>query len=435
MTFKNGRLYSDDGRYFLHIQNDGNTVSYAHDGRAIWNSGPDKHPELVPPLPTPPEPPIPPAVTLDPLHATGRTLYAGDRPFQLRAITEFDLGHLARTGNTLEVARRMDRAKVYNRNVLRVLMMARTMFDLSPTMPGYWEARARVELMAHERGLRVEWTVFADARLVMPNAIDRSRFLDAAWASFSRADLVGIGNELRCNDNWTAAPTDPEILSLADRVEPHDLVFSISDPDDVTTNTPYPGDPLKADLATLAAHSPMLVLHGERKLRDARWSGWCDHLKGFAEVAWDCNRVLYHQEPMGAASTYIDGKRDNRPLAHLAASLVCAVMQMGYCYHYISAADDTVPGLDLCAAAALVPVGPEWMPRNAGTGGACVVSFSGYDKIRTCDNGTTAWAVGYGHRTGAVEWAAGWHPITMGEWRQVVDGQEGAVTLWTAARG
>ena len=381
------------------------------------------------PVPGQPEPPGP--SPLEPLTARGRHLYAGDRPFQIRALSEFDLVHLARIGNVDEVARRMDRAKAANRNVLRVLLMAKNLFDLSPAMPGYIEAQRAVETMAHERGLRVEWVIFADATQVMPSHAERERFLDQILSVLLPVDPVNLVNESR--KNWDAKPTDPALLNMVAHVRREGFTCSLSDPSDVVDD-PITGEPLRSSLVTLAQHGPILVLHAERKARDQRWAGWVDHLKGFNEVAFDLDRVLYHQEPMGAASVYQDGRRDNRPLAHLAASLVCAVMQMGYCYHYISAQSDARPGLDLCAAAALVPCGPEWTPRNAGTGGACVTKFNGYDKIRSCDNGREAWAVGYGYRGGTVEWAGGWTPQSVGDWEQTVDGQTGRVTLWKATR-
>ena len=201
--------------------------------------------------------------------------------------------------------------------------------------------------------------------------------------------------------------------------------WSIGDPtDDAAT--------VAQEFAVLVPRSRVLVLHGSRA-SSGQWARWVDHLKGFDEIdAGSCARI--HDEPMGAASTFQDGRRDNRSLAHLAASFVCAVMGVGFTYHYISEADDATPGLDLCAAARLIPQSPDFTFRNAGTGGACVVRFEGYDKVRTCDNGREAWAVGYGRAGDAVWWGESWMPQIVGDWEQTLDGQPGRVTLWQATR-
>jgi hypothetical protein len=347
--------------------------------------------------------------------------------FQIRALSEFDLVHLARTGQLGELKRRLDRAQATGRNIVRVLGMASIMFDLRPDQPGYWEAWDVVMQAAAERGIYVEAVAFADAQIVMPSHADRAVFLGAFCTRLAHDNrLLSLANEAFKN-GWSEAD-DPELLALADSVQTTGRPFIISDPVDSVDSAD--GQPLRGKLDHLADHSPILALHGERKSQDQRWAGWVDHLKGFEEVAGDLGRVLYHQEPMGAASVYQDGRRDNRPLAHLAASLVAAVMQMGYCYHYISGSDDATPGLDLSAAAALIPHGPTWNPRNAGTAGAAVLYFEGYDKIRTCDNGIEVWAVGYGRRKGIVNWDRTWNPSVYDEWAD----DTGVVTLWRATR-
>jgi hypothetical protein len=388
-------------------------------------------------LPGPPVPPIAPLTAL--VVEQGRLRDALWWRHWL-GIAEFSAVHLVRTGQEPELVRRLDRAQRYGRTGIRTLMMkapqtnstpAWNAFDLAPSMPGYWGAADRVVELAADRGLYVEPCLFADAQIVMPD-VNQRRAVCAAFAGWCRQHptvLPQLANEPFKN-GWDSA-TDPALLDLAAYfLTNYGPGFSVGDPPDVVTDQAT-GNPLRDELASLAKRSQVLVLHGDRS-SSTQWARWVDHLKGFDEVYTNpsaCYRI--HDEPMGAASVSIDGKRDARPDAHLAASLVCAVMGIGFTYHYISEQDDATPGLDLCAAQALVPASPDFRFKNAGTPGACVSSFSpgmGLDKIRTCDNGRDAWAVGYGQQPNPsfVAWAPGWTP-------QIVT-QTAHVILWHATR-
>lgn len=58
------KLTSPGKRYEVNIQDDGNLVVYDCGGRAVWASGVDPHPELVPEPPSPPPTPPPPTEPL-----------------------------------------------------------------------------------------------------------------------------------------------------------------------------------------------------------------------------------------------------------------------------------------------------------------------------------------------------------------------------------
>jgi hypothetical protein len=345
-------------------------------------------------------------------------------------ITEFDGIYLVLNGLENEWRRRLERAATCQRTGVRVLGMAKNLFALSPAMPGYADAVRRMAELARDYGQNVELCAFADAQDVMPDPGTRLAFAYQVKGYCEAMPWMfpSVANEAYKN-GWSSS-TDPALKELAKAMG----ALIVSDPPDLVTN-PDTADPLKSDLTLLSGYSPILVIHAERKGKDTRFAAWVDHLKGFDEVGQFGGCAKMHQEPMGAASVYQDGKRDNRPLAHLAASLVCATMGIGFTYHYIASQDDATPGLDLCAAARLIPQTPDYQFRNAGTGGAIVTSFDGYDKIRCCDNGQTGYAVGYGHQGGKVEFASGWTAKTIGDWEQTVDGEPGRVTLWQTVKG
>lgn len=359
------------------------------------------------PLPFPP-PPVP---ELGALSVRLGRLWDGQQFIGWRGVSEFSALHLARIGDLAELVLRFDRAKEGGCNGVRVLAMAKNLFDLKPSQPGYWAALDTMLALANERGLYLELCIFADAQDIMPAHEDRLRFAHevAAWATGKAGLMLQLSNEPWKN-GWQSA-VDPQLLEIAQKAGLPGI-FSIGDPIDQVTDATT-GNPLRGQLDTLSNYSQVLVLHGERKMPDGRYAGWVDHLKGFDEVYTNprgCYRI--HDEPMGAASTWQPGRRDNRPDAHRAAALVCAVLGIGFTYHYIAEQDPAQPGLDGQRYAQLVPQDPEFTFKNAGTGGASVVKFQGWDKVRTCDNGREAYAVMYGHTNSGmvrnVEWAPGW---------------------------
>jgi hypothetical protein len=404
-------------------------MTYDYCAGLPWDRATDKHLRLLRTQLglTNPEPPAPPPIFLGPLSVRDGRLWDGEKYIGWRGISEFDAIHLARTGQTDELIRRLDRAQANGCNGIRVLMMAVNLFDLAPTMLGYWVAVDAVIKSANARGLYVELVPFADTQHVMPQHQARLQYAHSVAERYgSHAGVIfGWSNEAYKN-GWQSA-LDPALLEIVKHA-PTTAPFSISDPADWVDGTGT-GQPLRGELDALAKLSPILVLHAERKSPDSRFAGWVDHLKGFDEVyANPLRRYRIHDEPMGAGAEWQPGRRDNRPDAHRAAALVCAVLGIGFTYHYISAQSDATPGLDGQQLAAMIPQSPDFRFRNAGTGGACVGHFSGADKVRTCDNGAEAWAVAYGH-PGALrvmEWASGWRPTVQFE--------SASVTLYKATR-
>lgn len=368
------------------------------------------------PLMWPPEP----TPLLSRLAVKDGRLHDGTAYLGWRGVSEFDAIHRVRHAMTKDIERRFDRAAANGCNGVRVFGMARNLFDLHPAMLSYWDALEVVVLFANARGLYVEFCLFADAQMVMPRHVDRVQFtLDMAKFCKGRPGVIAqLANEPRKN-GWAEAD-DPALFDLAHvfkSVAP-DVLLSIGDPADYVKKGEEP-EPLQGRLARLAKASDILVLHGERKSQDSRYAGWVDHLKGFHGVYSNpLRRYRIHDEPMGAAGVSIDSKRDHRPGAHRAAALVCAVMGIGFTYHYISAQDDATPGMDGQKFAAMIPQTPDFHFRNAGTTGSCVDAFKGWDKVRTCDNGREGWAVAYGPPEQASErritWASGWrHDYTV----------------------
>lgn len=355
----------------------------------------------------------------------------------IRAISEFDAIHRIRVGDVADVERRFDRAAAARRNVVRVFMMARNLFDLSPSQQGYWEAAAKCVELAAARGLYVEPCLFPDAQHVLPDAGDR-RALVQRFAAFCREHVSVIpqlANEP--SFNGFSGATDPALLDLAEAFAAAygSRDFSIGDPPDVVESESG-GEPLGGFLEVLAGRSNILVLHGDRAEDPGRFGRWIDHLKGFTDFRSRSalrGRALWHDEPMGVAGMrdvpIVGGRmyrREHRAEALVAAACCSAIFQIGFTTHYISAQNDTIPGLEESAIAADIPQGPDWRFINAAIAGSPVVGFSGFEKVRPSTNGRDAWACAYGHQKGSIEWAPGFQPV------RVFNGNN--VEVWRAMR-
>lgn len=338
----------------------------------------------------------PPVPTLRPLSVRAGRLFDGQAYVGWRGISEFSAIHLCRIGQQGELRRRLERAQDAACNGIRVLAMAKNLFDLRPSYSGYGDALSQAVAMAAEYGLYTELVVFADAQDIMPSHETRVSFARdiSLWASDKPSVLIQTANEPYKN-GWQSA-TDPLLLDITRRAA-FPCSYSIGDPPDYVADPSVSAEPLAGELDILAHNSPILVLHAERKADDSRYAAWVDHLKGFDEAyANPLQAYRIHDEPMGASSNYEPGRRDNRADAHRAACLVAACLHIGYTYHYISEQNDGTPGLDGQTWATMVPQTPDYVFRNAGTAGAFVKSFQGWDKIRTTDNGTDGWFVAYG---------------------------------------
>lgn len=394
-------------------------MQYDHDAGMPWDQSVRKHlnevrDELGLPHPEAPAPQLWP-LTLDNGRLRTEAGYTG-----IRCVTEFSLPYRMRIGDEGEVVRRLDRCVANGANAARMLMMAKNMF---PLYRPDWDAASRAVVLAAERGLYTEACLFADAQDLFPSSADRQVIMRefGDWCAAHPTVIPQVANEPFKN-GWTGA-TDPALLYLAQMLEARlgTRLFSIGDPNDYVEIDPATGKPyedcrpLRGWLELLAERSHILVLHAERKGKDSRYAGWVDHLKGFDEVYDNpLKKFRWHDEPMGAASTYQDGRRDDRADAHRAAILCAAVMGMGYTYHYISEQDDATPGMDGFLLSRQISQDPSYRFHNAGTGGA-VKSFDVYDKVRTCDNGADGWAVGYGHAKGRLIPYAGWSVELLNE--------------------
>jgi len=354
-----------------------------------------------------------------------------------------DFGAVGHTlhGRVDQVRRRFQRYAACGRNAVRIAGMlsdpswvARDLL-FSPRDPGYWPALQQTIAIANGYGMYVEFFMFADAQIGMPDPAERE---DTTYAFASEiGPLIGVlpqmANEPYKN-GWENC-VDPALLSLSDLFR--SLVghreFSIGDPGDV-----YPT--VETEFETCAQHVNLNVVHPNRDqpAGDPRWRRWIDHLEGFSELKPTTNpdAHLILDEPIGAHPQYQPGRRDNDPEAFLAGMVVARCVGYGFTHHWIVEEDGQcdvmdLPGLSPEIGAVLAQVndcaGPEWVYMNDSWAGAPTngITWSGLEgKVRHRVCGNRAYSVAYGEADfgNAVRWNPGWTP------RELYRGQR--VCVW-----
>jgi hypothetical protein len=313
------------------------------------------------------------------------------------------IGH-AMQGREDEVIRQLDRAVWAGRNAVRVFAMLDPqnggfgpVAAFHPFMDGWNVAANFVVNEAAARGLRVQINIFADAQRLLPAHASRRSAVHTVAGSLRAHDAVWfrLANEPYQN-GWSGAD-DSQLLELADLLA--ELIghrdFAIGDVKDDGSESGSPEN--REQIRRVAQRCNFLMVHSDRAEQAGRERP-IEHMKSVHEtydaVAGD--KWLCFDENRGFASQRQPGRRDNRAAVAMAECCTAAILGRGYTYHHIAEQDDATPGLSESAAALRIPVSPDYTFKNAGTGGAWVRSFSGWMKVRTCDNGGDGWAIAHG---------------------------------------
>lgn len=193
------RLRSQDGRYELVIQNDGNLVVYGANGRPVWASGVDQNPDQ----PQVPEPPTtPPGANLKPLTIDGTTFREDGRIWKYRCASAFLLYYQWLNG--LAAAEQYVKWALSNGiNTVRVFGMINWPdVRFGPGQRSAWDTYIR-QIEAFLRwtnawGLRVEWVTIADAKALMPEQRDQADYNEAVTEMFE--DFGPVNLKESCNE-------------------------------------------------------------------------------------------------------------------------------------------------------------------------------------------------------------------------------------------
>jgi hypothetical protein len=241
------------------------------------------------------------------------------RPFRWSGITAFRLLEMMARGREREAVAYLDWAASEQLTVVRVLTMAKHLFELRPEDGR--NALPRLLDLARERGLAVEVVALADTKEYAFDLEGHVRHVGRISLEKGNA-FVEIANE---PGHPTQNPRlhDPmEVRRLATLVPPP-VVMAFG-------SAEYAPGYAAGDYATF--HFP----------REAGWG----HVVGLARGAsliTDWKKPVINDEPIGAAAEYQEGRRDNVPERFAAAAALTTLAGMGGTFHYEGGLQGRIP--------------------------------------------------------------------------------------------
>jgi hypothetical protein len=352
-------------------------------------------PAAQPPAPAPVVPEAPPPAAAPRLQVRGTSFARGESAFEWRGITAFRLLEQIAHEREGEAIAYLDWARAQKLTVVRVLTMAKHLFQLNPG--DGLKALPRLLALASERRLIVEVVALADTAALQPDLTQHVKAVATIAAAHPNA-IVEIANE-----PWH--PTqDPRL---------HDPAFVRALADLVPGQVPVAlgsiegGDGYAAAGRYATWHSP--------RSNDADDWGHVLALASGAELVIRWQKPIISDEPVGAAEGLIPGRRDNDPRRFAAAGVMTRLAGLGATFHYEGGLQARIPsgrelecfqawaqGLDAMAG---VPAGGRFLASDdlistAGVSGARAVFGRLDDKA--------VWVVLIDPGEATIEWRAPW---------------------------
>jgi len=256
-----------------------------------------------------------------PLRVEGtRFVNASGEPFAWRGITAFRLAEMISTGRESDVVRYLDWAAARKLTVVRVLLMARHLFQLTPDAGR--AALPRLLDLAKARGLAVEVVALADTEGLSLDYDGHVQGVGKIAVEKGNA-FVEIANEPghATQDRRLHAPA--VVKRLADLL-PDGVVSALG-------SAEYDDAYAAGDYATF--HFP----------RHREWG----HVASLADAIpmlakW--RKPLINDEPIGAAAEYQPGRRDNSLERFGAAGALAEFIGMHSTFHYEGGLQANLPG-------------------------------------------------------------------------------------------
>ena len=250
------------------------------------------------------------------------TFRKGNQGFEWRGISAFRLAEMIAHGREQEAVQFLDWAAAQKLTVVRVFLMAHHLFQLKPD-----EGRAalpRLLTLAAARGLYVEAVAFADTAEI-PLDHDAHITSVGAIASQHANAIVEIANE-----PWH--PTQHKRL--------HDPAYVKRLADLVPATVPAALGSAEGDAGYAAGR--YVTWHSPRHSGDGGWQ----HVLAIAEGAklmagW--RKPVISDEPIGAASAAVPGRRDSDPARFAAAAAVTRIAGLGATFHYEGGLQARIP--------------------------------------------------------------------------------------------
>jgi hypothetical protein len=282
-----------------------------------------------PPAPVPPAAPqapqprqeAPAVATAFPIRTDGRQFVdAAGRAFEWRGITAFRLAEMIASRREKDAAAYLDWAKSQGLNVVRVLLMAQHLFELTPEAGR--AALPKLLDLAKERGIAVEVVALADTRDVKIDYEAHVREVGRMAMEKGNA-FIELANE-------PGHPTQddrvhqPGFLQELANLLPAELVVALG-------SYEYGDGFAGGDYAT--THVP----RGDE--------GW-DHVFEVAtraKRATELEKPVVSDEPIGAGPEYQPGRRDDDPERFGAAAALTCLAGLHATFHYEGGLHSRIP--------------------------------------------------------------------------------------------
>ena len=321
---------------------------------------------------------------------------ANGTPFPWRGVTAFRLAEMIAHGREAEATAYLDWAASQQLTVVRVLLTAQHLFELTPEDGR--RALPRLLDLAKSRGVAVEAVALADTKDRVFDYEAHIREVGRIAAEKGNA-LIEIANE---PGHPTQDPRlhDPAFASRLAALLPDALVVALG-------SFEYGDGYAAGDYAT--THVP-------------RGNGEWDHVLAIADRAdWrsKLNKPVVSDEPIGAGPEYQPGRRDNEPVRFGAAAALTRLAGMHATFHYESGLQAKVPSPPEAASLAAWRSGLALVDETP-TGGAFVAA-AGLDRIVQIDGARAAFARVEATQVrlllidapakAAVTWADGWSEL------------------------
>ena len=196
--------------------------------------------------------------------------------------------------------------------------------EVQPSTADYWVTIEGVTDLAYDKyGLRVQWVIFADAQVMMPDEIDRVAWVDR-WAEFANLRPEKILFLELANEFWKNGLNARELVDLTSRLGSQtEVLVSASSPaghDCASWEAVYRGG--QADLATI---------HFDRDGRfpEGKWRPV--HLPWKFGSCLGMPPAASNNEPIGPNSSVVS---DDDPIRIVSSAVMTFVSQLSaYVYH------------------------------------------------------------------------------------------------------
>jgi len=330
---------------------------------------------------------------------------ADGRPFAWRGITAFRLLEMEAAGRTGDVDTYLRWAAAQQLTVVRVLVMAKHLFELPPARG--LAALDRFLSRAERQGMHVEVVALADTASYPIDLEAHVRSVGQIAATHPNA-IVEIANEPYHHTQAEPVHQDKYLQALRRQIPAHVPV--------ALGAAGYP---------ELHAGGDFITVHFPRSSGQGGWAVVRDLRSGF-DFLRKTRKPVINDEPIGAGQRFEPGRRDDNPERFRASALLAGLLGLQSTFHYEGGLQAKLPsGRELEAfkswreGAVLAGAAPPRMPElmvaaDAKSPVQVTGKFAGAFVVI---DGTSARLLVFGSEGSVVsKWKDGWSMVRQTRW-------------------